>query len=194
MTGESQPFPLGHGSVTIATRRGRTVHIRHIAPTDAALLVGLFYQLTPATRRLRFFSPMIDIPEERIWSQAQRLSAIDPQVDAALIATIAEDRQADEGAEPGEAVGVARLVRESSDPTAAEVAIVLRDDFQGEGLGTQLFDLLLQVALVRGLKRLWALSLAENSAFHRLVRNSGLPFTAQTLHGETTTSITLSDT
>src|SRR5262245_2279871 len=113
MTGESQPFPLGHGSVTIATRRGRTVHIRHIAPTDAALLVSLFYQLTPATRRLRFFSPMIDIPEERIWSQAQRLSAIDPQVDAALIATIAEDGQADEGAEPGEAVGVARLVRES---------------------------------------------------------------------------------
>jgi RimJ/RimL family protein N-acetyltransferase len=186
MTHDVPPFPLGHGSVTVVTKRGRTVHIRHIAPVDAALLVDLFNRLSPTTRRLRFFSPMIDIPQEQIWSDARRLSAIDPLVDAALIATIPENGQE-------RAVGVARLVRDSGDSTAAEVAIVLRDDYQGEGLGTRLFDLLLQVALVRGLKRLWAISLAENSAFHHLVRNSGLPFTSQTLRGETTTTITLSD-
>jgi RimJ/RimL family protein N-acetyltransferase len=187
MTDDRSPFPLGHGSVTVVTKRGRTVHIRHIDQEDAALLVDLFHRLSPATRRLRFFSPMINIPEDQIWSMAQRLSAIDPLDEAALIATILEDVHE-------RAVGVARLVRDGGDPTTAEVAIVLRDDYQGEGLGPRLFDLLLQIALVRGLKRLWAISLAENSAFHHLVHNSGLPFTSQTRSGETTTTITLSDT
>jgi RimJ/RimL family protein N-acetyltransferase len=187
MTGDaSLPFPLGHGSVTVTSRRGRAVHIRHIAAEDAARLVDLFNHLSPETRRMRFFSPRIDTPDDVLWPEAMRLADINPLVEAALIATVLEDGQE-------HAVGVARLIREAEGAPQAEVAIVLRDDYQGEGLGTTLFDLLVQVALVRGLKRLWAVSLAENVAFHRLVRNSGLPFTSQTLRGETTTTITLSD-
>ncbi len=187
MTGDTPlPFPLGQGSVTVTSRRGRAVHIRHITAEDAARLVDLFNHLSPETRRMRFFSPRIDTPDDVLWPEAVRLADINPLVEAALIATVPEDGQE-------HAVGVARLIREAEGGPQAEVAIVLRDDYQGEGLGTMLFDLLVQVALVRGLKRLWAVSLAENEAFHRLVRNSGLPFTSQTLRGETTTTITLSD-
>jgi acetyltransferase len=170
----------------ITTGRGREVLIRHIAAEDAALLVDLFHHLSPETRRLRFFRPMTDIPDNVIWPAARRLAAIDPLAEAALIATYLEGGQE-------HAVGVARLVREAAGTTTAEVAIVIRDDYQGEGLGTRLFDLLLQVAMVRGLRRLWAVSLAENTVFQRLVRTSGLPYTSQTLRGETTTSITIAD-
>lgn len=185
-TETSVPFPLGHGTVAITTRRGRAVHIRHIVPEDAALLVDLFDRLSLETRRLRFFTPKPDVPDEVIWPEAMRLSNINPLVQAALIGTIQETANE-------HAVGVARLVREPDDPTTAEVAIVVRDDYQGEGLGTVLFDLLIQVAMVRGLKRLRAISLAENEAVHRLVRKTGLPVTSQTLRGETTMIISLRD-
>ncbi len=105
---------------------------------------------------------------------------------AALIATVPEEGQE-------RAVGVARMVRGSDDQAMAEVALVVRDDFQGEGLGTVLFDLLLQVALVQGIKRLCAVTLAENGAMRQLVRKAGLPCTSHTRLGETTMIIELSD-
>jgi RimJ/RimL family protein N-acetyltransferase len=185
MTREEPPlFPLGHGSVTTTTKRGRAVRVRHILPEDAALLVDLYRKLSPETRRLRFMSAGAPLPDEALWAEAMRRSHIDPLVEAALLATVPE-----EGAE--RAVGVARMVRDTVETSQAELAIVLRDDYQAEGLGTALFDLLLQVALVRGLKRLWIVSLAENEGMHRLVRRSGLPFTSQTSRGETTMVIAL---
>jgi RimJ/RimL family protein N-acetyltransferase len=182
----SLPFPLGHGSVTATTRRGRVVQIRNILPEDAALLVDLYNSLSPETRRLRFMAPRPELPAEVLWPEAMRLSHINPLVQAALIAIVRE-------AEQERAVGVAQLVRDDNDETTAEVAIVLRDDYQREGLGTLLFDLLLQVALVRGLRRLRAVTLTENVAMQLLVRKSGLPFSAYTSHGETTMLIALSD-
>jgi acetyltransferase len=170
----------------VTTRRGRTVRIRHIVPEDASLLIDLYKQLSPETRRLRFLSPRPELPDEILWPEAMRLSNINPLVEAALIAVVGE-------AARDQSVGVARLARDEADATSAEVAIVLRDDYQGEGLGTQLFDLLLQVALVRGLKRLDAVTLAENTAMRQLVRNSGLPFTLATSYGETTITIALAE-
>jgi RimJ/RimL family protein N-acetyltransferase len=180
------PFPVGHGSVVVTTRHGRAVVIRHILPEDAALLVDLYRQLSPETRRLRFLSPQPDRPDDLLWPEAMRLSNINPLVEAALIGVVREDARE-------HSVGVARLARDDADATVAEVAIVLRDDYQRVGLGTQLFDLLLQVALVRGLKSLRAFTLAENTAMRQLVRKSGLPFTQATSYGETTITIALAD-
>jgi acetyltransferase len=186
MTAEKQPFPLGHGAVTATSRHGQVVQIRHILPEDAALLIDLYNRLSPETRRLRFMAPRPELPAEVLWPEAMRLSHINPLVQAALIGIVRE-------AEQDHAVAVARLIRDDDEPTTAEVAIVLRDDYQRQGVGTLLFDLLLQVALVRGLKRLRAVTLAENVAMQQLVRKSGLPFTAQTSHGEMTLMIALSN-
>lgn len=186
ITNAELPFPVGHGSVIVTTRHERAVVIRHILPEDAALLVDLYKRLSPETRRLRFLSPQPDRSDEFLWPEAMRLSNINPLVEAALIGVVREDTIE-------HSVGVARLARDEADATTAEVAIVLRDDYQGVGLGTQLFDLLLQVALVRGLKSLRAFTLAENTAMRQLVRNSGLPFTQATSYGETTIIIALAD-
>jgi L-amino acid N-acyltransferase YncA len=105
----------------------------------------------------------------------------------ALIAAVVEEQQE-------RAVGLGQLEPIQNDPTAAEVAIVLRDDYQGEGLGKARFDLLLQVALVRGLKRIVAITLAENEMMYLLAREAGFPVTSETHQGETTVMIGLSDT
>jgi acetyltransferase len=184
VTAGKPPFPTGHGSVTFTTRRGRPVSIRHIRPDDDALLVDLFHNLSPETRRLRFFSPLPDLPDKVVWREAKRLSDINPLQAAALVGTAY-----DGGRE--QAIGVARLVVDEADAHSAEIAIVVRDDYQSEGVGTVLLDLLTQVALVRGLKRLHALSLLENVAVRRLFERLGLPSSSTSSQGETTTVISL---
>lgn len=183
---DSAPFPLGSGSVMITTKGGREVRVRHILARDAALLVDLFNRLSSESRRMRFFTTRPDIPEGVIPPEMVRLADIDPLTHAALIATVSEDAVE-------HAVAVARMVSSPHEPAIAEMAIVVRDDYQGEGLGSVLFDLILQVALVRGLQRLWAISLAENEAFQRLVRRAGLPFVSERHGSEIQTTILLAD-
>jgi acetyltransferase len=178
------PFPFGHGSTTLTSRRGREVTIRHIRANDDALLVDLFHHLSEDTRRFRFFSPLPDLPETIVWREAKRLADIDPVHAAALIATI-------NNSDHEQAIGVARLAVDPHDESVAEPAIVLRDDYQGEGIGSVLFDILVQVAMVRGLKQLRALSLYENAAVNRLIHKLGLPVETHTRHGEMTSLITI---
>jgi RimJ/RimL family protein N-acetyltransferase len=177
------PYPLGHGQVGITTRSGKQVCIRHIVPRDAALLVDLNRKLSPRTKWLRFFTP-VGIPEERLWDEATRLSDLDPLVHAALVGTIRT-------ANGEEAVAVARLIRDEALADTAEVAIVVRDDFQREGIGRVIFDLLVQVALVQGIKRLVAITLPENQGMQKLARGVGLPTTTRIHEGEMTITITL---
>lgn len=178
------PFPQGHGTVATTTRSGTPVFIRTLVADDDQLLFDLYKQLSPETRRLRFLSARPNLPDEEIWKLATRLSHIDAWTEAALIAVIQDaDRE--------HAVGVARLARDKADEHTAEFAIVIRDDIQQEGVGTLLFDLLLQVAMVRALTTLRGYSLAENYGLIRLVQKVGLPFTRRTSYGETMVEISL---
>jgi len=181
---DSQHFVRGHGTVTVVTRKGRKVRIRHIQPTDAGLLVDLFHHLSPETRRFRFFTALPDLPEDILWREACRYADFDERGQAAFIAL------AHEGGKD-HAIGVVRLVLDKNNPDTAELAIVLRDDYQREGLGTIMLDLLLQLALVRGIKRLRGISLADNEGVHRLIQKCGFPVTSHTSHGETTQIIHL---
>jgi acetyltransferase len=185
LTNVSFLFPLGRGSMTTMTKRDRYVQIRHMALDDTPLLVDLFHQMSPETRRLRFLSPLPDLPDDFVLREATHLATINPLTQAALIATVEEAGQE-------HAIGVARLAAANADMLAAEFAIVIRDDYQGEGLGTKLLDLIIQVAMVRGLKELYGLTLAENEGIQRLMRKVGLPVHTHVSHGEMTLTIELS--
>lgn len=181
----SRPFAQGGSSLTVTTARGRPVRVRHLSATDDDLLVELYHRISEETRRLRFMSRPHDVPDELLWREAQRLSDLDPNNAAALVGTVIED----DGQE--HAVAVCRLARERDDPTTAEMAIVIRDDFQREGLGTIMLDLAIQLAMVGGVERIRAVSLEENEGVHRLIKRTGLPVTTTTSHGETTQIISL---
>jgi RimJ/RimL family protein N-acetyltransferase len=172
---DTSPFANGNTSLAVTTRAGHTVHVRHLTPADDDLLVELYQRLSPETRRLRFLIDPGDVPDEMMWREAHRLSDLNPLLAAALIGTLAED----DGRE--HAVAVCRLARDAEDPSTAEMAIVIRDDMQCQGLGTAMLDLLIQLAV----------SLAENVAVHRLVQATGLPVTTSTSRGETTQVITI---
>jgi GNAT superfamily N-acetyltransferase len=155
--------------VTLEARDGRVVHVRHMRDEDADLLERMFYRLSSETRYRRFFVPLDNIEPERLHRETARLAHIDPALETALLATVDED-----GRE--EAIGVARYTCLADREDACEASIVLRDDFQGAGVGRQFFDLLVQVALAHGLRHMVLLTHADNAGMIALVHHLGLPY------------------
>jgi acetyltransferase len=169
------------GQISYVTRDGRQVTIRRISPDDAWRLVDLFYRLSDTTRRLRFHSMRQDVSLEEIEQETKRLSDLDPAHQAALVATVQE-----EGDE--RIVAVARLAR-SENPAEAESAIVVRDDYQDQGLGTHMLRLLVEEARSMDIECLTAWVMAENIHMLHIIQKSGLNVYAETRHGETYISV-----
>jgi RimJ/RimL family protein N-acetyltransferase len=156
-------------AVRLRARDGRELRVRHMRLEDAELLERLFYRLSSETRYRRFFMPLDHIEEERLHHEARRLATIDPARETALILVDDED-----GRE--EAVGVARYTALEERDDSCEGSIVIRDDFQAQGVGRQLFDLLVQTALAHGLRHLVLLTHADNLGMISLVQGLGMPF------------------
>lgn len=165
------------GQTSYVIRDGRRVSIRPITPDDAPLLVDLYYRMSDMTRRLRFHSMRRNTPLEKIEEEAKRLSDLDPANQAALVATVEE-----KGEE--RIVAVARLAR-SENPAEAESAIVVRDDYQNQGLGTHMLKLLAETTRSMNIERLTAWVMAENLHMLHIIRKSGLDVFAETRYGET---------
>jgi len=164
---------------------GRSVTIRQIRPSDAALLVEMFHHLSARSKRLRFHAYTGQLPQERIWRDAVALSDLDPQRQAALVATYQDDA--------GEhIVGVARFARATADADRAEAAVVVRDDFQRQGLGTHLLALLVPLGRSMGVEQFYAWVMAENRHMLQLLQKADMPTHCETQSGELLVSVALS--
>lgn len=119
--------------------------------------------------------PSITSPE-LVHKSAQRLAAINPQREAALVA-LADEQDGEE------AVAVARFARLPHNPKVAEASILVRDDYQGTGVGRKLMELLIAEARKSGLERLILLTHADNTAMIRLATGLGLPFKGRHAEG-----------
>jgi acetyltransferase len=160
---------------------GRQVTIRSITPDDAPLLVDLYFRLSDTSRRLRFHSMRQNVSLPELERETHQLSDLDSENEAALVATVEADGQE-------QIVAVARLAR-SQTPTDAESAIVVRDDYQSQGLGTHMLKLLAQVARGMSIRRLTAWIMAENVHMLHIIKKSGLDVQAETRYGETYISV-----
>jgi RimJ/RimL family protein N-acetyltransferase len=141
----------------IRLRSGRDVWIRPITPDDAHALKLAYARLSPRSKYQRFLAPKPYLSA----SDTRYLTEVDGTDHYALVATPAD--------EPNLIIGVGRYVRLPDDPLAAEFAIVVGDDFQGEGLATELLERLATVARSAGVERFTATMLAENRPAHRLM-------------------------
>lgn len=164
-----QQAPDMGASATLSTRDGRLLQVRHMRQADAALLERMFYRLSSQTRYQRFFVPLDTIDEARVQREATRLATINPATETALIALCDE-------AGREEAVAVARYILLTERPDSCEASIVIRDDFQRVGMGRQLFDLLVQAALVAGMRHMVMLTHADNLGMIKLVQGLGMPY------------------
>ena len=133
-----------------------TVEIRPITPDDKALLARGMAALSPRSARLRFLAPKTHLTV----SELRYLTEVDHVDHYALVAVLADD--------PTTMAGVGRWVRDREHPDAAEVAIVVGDCHQRQGLGTALGTALADGARALGIARFNAVMLPENTAAQRL--------------------------
>jgi CRP-like cAMP-binding protein len=73
----------------------------------------------------------------------------------------------------GPVVADARFVRDPNDPTSAEVAFIVGDEYQGRGIGTVLMDALAVAAESDGVHRFSARVLMDNFAMRKIMNRYG---------------------
>jgi protein lysine acetyltransferase len=136
------------------------VALRPIEPDDRDALLAAFERLSPLSRYRRFLTPKPRLTD----ADLRFLTETDPARHRALVAVDRRD---------GEIVGVARFVRWSREPGAADVAVVVTDDWHRRGVGRRLMSELIGVANRDGLARLTGTTLADNLSARGLLRALG---------------------
>lgn len=174
---------------TFRTRQGVLVRVRLIRPDDAPLLVDLFRRLSPESRRRRFNVALENIEEDRLLAEARRLAAVDNCTQGGAVLALVEEAGGER------VVGVARLGRDPSSPTSpvAEAALVVRDDYHNQGVGTALMAMLAQLARRMGVRTLTATVQADNEPMFTVLQKLSLPLETHHHHGEVDVWISVAD-
>lgn len=169
------------------SERGHTIRTRPIRPADADHLIDLFHHLSPETRRRRFNVGLQNVDARRIRQTAEELASVDNESDGGAVLGFAATPEGER------LIGVARLARFAygDTPDTAEVAVVVRDDFQGQGIGTELLRLLLILAQQMGFSSLTATVQADNTTIFHMLAKMKVPIRTRTRQGETELSIDL---
>jgi GNAT superfamily N-acetyltransferase len=148
----------------LVLRDGTRIKIRPLEPSDREALARGFARLSPASRRLRFFTTI----EALSASQLDYLTNVDHENHDAVAAVLVDER-----GEEGEGVGVGRWIRLSDEPTKAEIAVTVLDEYQGRGVGTLLLGKLAERAMERGVETLFARVLWTNVGWLDSLRSVG---------------------
>src|SRR3954463_9727791 len=144
--------------------------IRPIEPSDGDLVRTFYGELSERSRRLRYFVPAAELSDEDL----AYFTDVDHKRHEAVVAL-------DDG---GRMIGVARYVRTPGDRESAEVAVVVVDDRQGEGIGTALLDRLTQRARENGIARYTALVSVDNDIVVNALERAGAERTGTGDQGE----------
>jgi acetyltransferase len=169
-------------SATFKTRSGQKLRMRLLQPTDAPQLLDLFRRLSPETRRRRFHANVDSLSGEVLAAAALELADVDNRTAQGAVVATVRNANGDE-----EFVGVARLARPLNElgSPVADAAIVVRDDFQGQGVGSELLRRMVLLAKQMRLRTIRAVFTSYNEGAIHLFRNLRLPYTIDIDHGET---------
>jgi len=147
----------------VQSKDGAQLLLRPLRVTDEAKLTDLFYSLSDDTIYRRWMTARKRMPHRDV------LYYLDVDYDsnmAIILETCPEDR------EP-EMIGVARYHLDRA-TNLAEVAFVVRDAWQGKGLGTQLLRQITRIARDKGLVGFTASVLATNRGMLHVFHRAGL--------------------
>jgi len=147
----------------ITLKDGSKVMLRPIKPSDATLKQHFFYALSKESVKKRFLGSLDLMPLKRIWPYV----VIDYDNEMSIVATITED-----GSEVIIAMGSYSRIPNTD---AAEIAFIVRDDWQNKGLGTAMFNYLAEIAKNKGIKRFTAWVLVDNARMMHIFKKSGYP-------------------
>jgi acetyltransferase len=143
----------------VTTKGGVNLNIRPACPDDEQAIIDFFRQLTPQDLRFRFLSAMKmvgpDLAHELVnidHTQTENLLAFDAQNDQ-LVATA--------------------MMVGSDTMDEAEVAVAVRSDLKGRGIGWAMLDRTCDYARLRGFKSVHSVQLSDDRAAISLEEEMG---------------------
>jgi acetyltransferase len=165
-SGQEREWPLKGGGL---------YSIRPIHPDDAEMLQGLVRGLSAESRYFRFASSLPELPMRML----ARFTLIDYDREMALVAVVKQRTTQEDGSvhETERIVGVSRVVT-NPDGTSCEFALLVSDDFVGQGLGSRLMLSIMEAARSKGLAEVMGLILTNNQPMLKLMTSLGFKIAA----------------
>lgn len=164
-TSAIRPYPLQYVAPW-TLKDGTPVTIRPIRPDDEPLMVAFHHTLSDRSVYLRYFAPLT-LARRTDHQRLTRMCFIDYAREMALVV---ERSDPETGAHA--IIGVGRLIRLPGRSTA-EWAILVSDEYQRAGIGTELLRRLLEVARDEHLAHVIAEILPENRGMLRVAEKLG---------------------
>lgn len=144
----------------VSLRDGSNAVIRPLEPDDEDVVKAIWADMSERSRRLRFLTPTREPSPEDL----RYLTEVDHNRHEA-VAAFDEDS--------GRPLGIARYVRVPGNREAAEVAVVVIDDWHGRGLGTALLDELTERARENGIRRYEMIVSEDNDVVLKALERAG---------------------
>jgi acetyltransferase len=160
-----RPYPMQYVQHW-TMRDGTPVTLRPIRPEDEPLMAKFHQTLSDRSVYFRWMH-ILSLSERAAHEQLIRMCFID--YDRAM-AFVADYKNPQTGQD--EIIGVGRLIKDQSD-NSAEFALLVADQFQQRGLGTELLRQLIQFARDEKLQRLTGIILAENQEMQEICKKLG---------------------
>jgi acetyltransferase len=178
-----RPYPLQYTS-SFQAKDGSAFTVRPIRPEDEPAMVSFHQGLSEHSVYMRYFHALSlgrRVEHERL----ARICFVDYDREIALVADHKDSP--DTGYD---IAAVARLTK-VADVREAEIALVVSDKFQHRGLGTAMWQRLVDVGRAEQLRRLTATILAENYEMQRLCEKLGFRLKQDTGEGTVTATLDL---
>jgi acetyltransferase len=160
-----RPYPTQYAHPW-TLHNGTPVMIRPIRPEDEPLMVTFHETLSARSVYLRWLH-MLNLSQRTAHQEMIRMCFIDYDREMVLVADYDNPQTGQH-----EIIGVGCLIKEQS-TKSAEIALLVTDQFQRRGLGTQLLRQLIQVGRDEHLSRLTGDILAENQGMQEICKKLG---------------------
>ncbi|RLC56159.1 MAG: acetyl CoA synthetase subunit alpha [Candidatus Cloacimonadota bacterium] len=154
------PYP-SEFTIEHTMTNGQKVTLRAIKPEDEFMEKEMFSNFSERTQRFRFFQLIKDISHEELI----RYTQIDYDREIAIIAEVEEDGRK-------KMAGVVRLIADQYNETA-EYAIVIADPWHNLGLGNKFTDYIQEIAMERGIQKIYANVMATNHIMQHMFKSRG---------------------
>ncbi len=154
------PYPSQYIK-TISLKNGKLALLRPILAEDEPLEAELFDYLSENTIYFRFFGYRPKLTHDLL----TRFTHIDYDREMAIVAEVEVEGKK-------RLAGVVRIIADAWNETA-EYAIVIADDFQGQGLGKALTSYILEIAKEKGIRKVFASVLATNKRMLNMFKSRG---------------------
>jgi acetyltransferase len=161
-----KPAQIDRSLISFHMKDGTQALIRPIRPEDEALMIKFHSGLSDRTVYLRYFCSL-SLAARTAHERLVRICFAEPDRETVLVASHTDEITGEQ-----RIVAVGRI-NKLLPKNEAELAILVSDECQGRGLGSELLRCLIQAARDQKLDRIVAEMLRDNIAMQSLLKKAG---------------------